>query len=241
MSQHHDEAFVKLDALFPEEDELYHDEQFHRNRILLSLSGILLLWLLLFKFWPTPQQKYESVIYETSDQVIFIDDVEITEHGSKPPPPPKPFNPVMVPDDEVVIEDIEIPELDLDDIPELGLTDFGLGADVGSDEIVGNPARPPSVVKIVEPVFPEGAQKAKIKAVIVVTFIVGLDGYVEDVSVSEIRLYDRKGERYQVVQTLDYGLVEATIQAAARWRFRPAKNKGDNVRAYAKHEFTFGI
>ena len=226
---------------FPSSNEKYHSERVYRNRFFLSVAIVLIQIIAVFTFWPTEQPEYDRIVYETSDQVVFVEDVEITQHGSKPPPPPKPFSPVPVPSDQIIEDEIELPDMIIEDVPDFGLEEFALGSDAGSSEIVGNPARAPSVVKIVEPVFPKEAQKAKLKAIVSVSFVVGLDGNVEDVSVSEIKMYNEETKKFEITTTLGFGLVDATIKAAARWKFRPARDKGREVRAYARHEFTFGM
>jgi hypothetical protein len=173
--------------------------------------------------------------------IITVDVPERTRQRAGIGAPPKPVIPVPVPSDKLVEEVIELPEFRLDlNLPTLtGLTIQGMPGEVG-EGIVSNPARPASVLRIVEPIFPEEAKAAGIRAVIVVTFVVSSEGLVSDVSVNEIRQYGKDGN-YSVTNKIGYGLVEATLRAALQWKFRPAQNQGKAVASYVRHEFSFGM
>ena len=106
--------------------------------------------------------------------------------------------------------------------------------------MVKSPQLPPSPIKIREPELPKEAKEAKIKAEVVVSFLVGKEGEVQDAFIAEIRMWDKKEESYEVVDYLGYGILEATIEAALFWRFRPAKDKGAAVRTMAEGSFYYG-
>lgn len=196
----------------------------------------------IFNFWPVPSSDNRTMQdVKVSDDVIAIDDVVMTRQQNQPPPPPKPQSPIPVPKDEIIEE--EIPELN-----EINVTDYSdslsvalRGSEGNSDKATSNPQTAPSVIRIVEPTVPQAAKEANIKAEIWVTFLVDQQGRVEEASVSQIKLFDRDTGNTRDVQTIGYGLTEATLNAALQWKFRPAKDDGEIVRAYTKHIFTFGF
>lgn len=214
------------------------------NRFLVYLAASLLLTIAAFKFWPSNEiGAFPLAVVSTFEEplMIAVDVPERTRQRAGVGAPSKPVIPLPVPTDRLVEDVIELPEfrLDLNLQPLTGLTTQGMPGEAG-DGIVSNPARPASVLRIVEPIFPEEAQAAGLRAVIVVTFVVSSEGLVSDVSVKEIRLYSKDGN-YSVTNKIGYGLVEATLRAALQWKFRPAQNEGKAVASYVRHEFSFGM
>lgn len=225
---------------FPHDGEHEIDGQF-LNRVLTAIFLVELFVFLLFVFWPNPNPLQPERIIYTSEDAVALETVEITQHRSRPPPPPPPIAPIPVPNDVIIPDEIVIPDVVLPEAPVFTEGELGLGQDEGSEQIVGNPSRPPSVIKIVEPIFPTEAQKANVKAIIVIAFLVNSDGSVEEAHVAEIRRFNNETKVFEKVDKIGFGLVQAALQAAAKWRFRSAKNAGKNVRAYTQHEFTFGL
>lgn len=193
-----------------------------------------------FKLWPE-SEKEQPVFPSFEKEAIFVEEMVVTRQADAPAAPPKPQVPVPVPNDEVIEEIIEFPEfedfIDGDELSEAIST-----GQMGDEErISGNPDRPPRVVKIVEPPMPDEAKRAGIKAIIFVNFLVNSDGSVKEAYISEIRKYDASGDNYEVVQSLGYGLARASLEAAYKWKFRPANERGENVGAYTQNSFTFGF
>ena len=216
----------------------------YRIRILSAIVAAELIILAFVKFWPTPATSSKSFQEDDfSEDVIMFEDAVVTRQVSGPPPPPKPTAPIPEPTDEVIEE--EITELDDVQFSEYAdsLSESIIGKQ-GNDDgpIAGSPEHPPRITRIVEPATPEAAQQANIKAEITVNFLVGTDGRVEEASIEQIRLYDGPDSPdYTVVETIDYGITEATLDAALQWKFQPAQNNGRPVRAYTRQIFTFGF
>lgn len=213
----------------------------YRVRILSCIVVVEILVLALFNLWPAQEQDktFQDVVFSEDD--VMMEEVVITKQQESPPPPPKPQVPVPVPNDEIIEEDVvELDNLNLSDYSD-SLSTRMMGARGNSDQAMSNPQTGPSVVRIVEPTVPEAAKQAKVKAEIWVNFLVNKEGQVEEANISEIRLYDDETDSYRVVNTIDYGITEATIKAALQWKFRPAKNNGQIVKAYTKHIFTYGF
>ena len=199
-----------------------------------------LIMLALITFWPEQKEErtYQDIVY--TDQNILVEEVQITTQESSPPPPPKPQVPVPVPNDQVIEEQVlELEDIDLS-IEQDPLALEGLSTAGNNNQVASNPQLPPSVVRIVEPTVPEAAKKANIKAEIWVSFLVNKKGEVEEATISQIRVYEDEND-FRLVETINYGLPEATLEAALKWKFRPAKNNGQLVKAYTKHIFTYGF
>lgn len=198
-----------------------------------------ILFILLFRFWPDYSEEPELVYRDSfvMDEIL-LDDITITRQGRETPPPPVPpriDNPEPV--DDIVEVELDFEELfDPEVLPDEGLPD----PEGDSDEVVAYPSQPANVSRIVEPVIPSEFRRQNIRAQIVVTFVIGRDGVVEDVSINELRLYDRSEQEFKTVEHIGFGIEDATIEAAMRWRFRPAYDDDRLVRSLARHTFTFG-
>lgn len=199
-----------------------------------------LIFLGVFKLWPTHLAPQTSKTWEFYENEIFTERMIATQQITSPASPPRPQVPVPVPNEQIIEEEIEF--IDFNDLISLEPIGEGEVGQMGSgDKIVGKPQRAPRLLKIVEPATPVEAQKAGIIAEVLVTFLVSKEGEVEDIYVSEIRKYNQKGSSYEVVQSIGYGLIEASLEAAKQWRFRPATNDGVPVRAYTTQIFSFGF
>jgi hypothetical protein len=207
-----------------------------------SVVVVLLVFIVFVRWIPfADTSKLELAVIENQDEPFFfvVDIPERTLQGGRLGMPPKPVIPLPVPSDRILDEEVVLTELKIDDSPIAG-NGLVAGAGEAAGQVMSNPGKPASVLKIVEPVFPDEAQRAGIRAVLAVTFLVNADGNVTDVSVNEIRKYDKTGA-YEVTNRIGYGLVESTLRAAMLWRFRPARHNGKPVSSYVKHEFSFGM
>lgn len=195
-----------------------------------------------FHFWPvpeTPDKIYQDTDF--SEDVLAVEDIVRTEQQNQPAVPPRPQVPIPEPTDEVIEEEItEIDDLNIAETSD-SLSVAMLGNEGDSDEPVSNPQTSPSVIRIVEPTVPDAAKQERIKAEIWVNFLVNEQGNVEEASISQIKLYDRETGEVQDLSSIDYGLTEATLNAALQWKFRPAQNNGEAVKTYTRHIFTFGF
>lgn len=205
----------------------------------MTIVSILIL-ISIFKFWP--EQVREAVSFVSfDDEAIIVEEMIITRQANAPASPPKPQTPIPVPNDEVLEEIIDFPELDdLLNTDPLSIENT-TGQRGDEERISGNPDRAPRVVKIFEPIIPDEAKAANIKALITINFTVLKDGTVKEAYISEIRKYRDNGSEYDIVMDIGYGILEATIEAAYKWKFRPATERGENVGAYAQDVFTFGF
>lgn len=215
-------------------------ESNYKVRILSCIVLVEIIAIAIINFWPVQDgggTNYRDVSY--SDEDIMFEEVEITRQESRPPPPPKPRVPIPVPNDQVIEEEIpDLEELNISDDYD-PLSEGIVGEEGDSDRVVSNPQSGPSVIRIVEPTTPDEAKKANIKVEVWVTFLVDQEGRVEEANISQIRLYD--GNEFETVQSIGYGITESTLKAALQWKFRPATDNGQPVKAYTRHIFTYGF
>jgi TonB family protein len=69
----------------------------------------------------------------------------------------------------------------------------------------------PKLIRRIEPVYPDSAQKAGITGVVILNCVVGTDGKVTNMT---------------VVKSLSHGLTEQAKRAVRQWRFEPATRDG---------------
>jgi len=216
-------------------------ENGYRIRVLVAIAVVELLVIGVFNLWPVSESTSTRQQIDFSDDAIALEDVVRTEQQSSPPPPPKPQIPIPEPTDEVIEEDpIELDDLNVSKYSD-SLSVEMIGSEGDADKPVSSPQVAPQVIHIVEPTVPDAAKKADIKAEIWVNFLVDEEGKVEEASITEVVLYDQESGEKRTVDRIDYGLTEATLTAALQWRFRPARNNGQPVKAYSRKIFTFGF
>lgn len=210
------------------------------NRFLMAVLAVQIMLILIIKFWPTATITQE-VYYEDSprDQVL-IDEIQITQQRSSPPPPPRPQIPQPVPSDEIIEVELDI-DLNLE-VPEMPDLEPGTGTAFAGEEstIVSNPQIPPTVVRIVEASTPPGVpSELRGNVEMIVNFLVDENGNVEEASIVEIRKYNNGDDDYEVVPFIEHGLMDAVLRAALQWRFRPARQDGESVRAHTRQRFNY--
>ncbi len=195
--------------------------------------------LLLIHFWPQTEYIPQLDFEIPPQEQVFLDDIEVTRQETSPPPPPRPVLPVPVPTDEIIEVELDIDfDIELPELPELE-EGFGTGQFGDEERIVSNPQIPPTVVRIVEAPSPEGVpDRYKGNLEMIVNFLVDTNGDVEEVSIREIRLYDEHGE-YEELPFVQYGLMDAVLRAAMQWKFRPARQDGEPVKAFTRQRFNY--
>lgn len=213
----------------------------YRLRVMVCIALTEVLLLLIIHFWPVEITGNSSRDIDFNEGRILIEQVVITQQQSAPPPPTKPQIPIPVPNDQVIEEEIIIlQDFDISQYADSLFVGKG-GAAGNADRVVKNPQKSPSIIRIVEPTVPDAAQKAGVKAQIWVNLLIDKRGDVVEANISKILLYDEETEDFRQVPRIDYGLTEATINAALQWEFRPATDNGQPVKAYSEQIFSFGF
>ncbi|WP_441000509.1 energy transducer TonB [Fodinibius sp. SL11] len=216
-------------------------ERGYHIRIMAALIVVEVIAILFFSFWPVNESTSINQKIDFSDDTIAIEDVVRTKQQNSPPPPPKPQTPIPEPTDEIIEEEpIELDDLNVSKYSD-SLSVEMIGSDGDADQPVSSPQVAPQVIHIVEPTVPEAAKKVNIKAEVWVNFLVDTDGKVEEASIAEVVLYDQESGEKRTVDRINYGLTEATLTAALQWKFRPARNNGQPVKAYSRQIFTYGF
>ncbi len=101
----------------------------------------------------------------------------------------------------------------------------------GGERFVERPERSPRSTGTQFPVYPDAARRAGVRARVRGRVLVKSGGQGVSVEVVERTLIDRRG-REQVVARLPYGLEESALTAARNTQYAPARDAGENVRAY---------
>lgn len=211
----------------------------YRLRILLCLVLVEIFAIALFIYWPETQkndQLSQNVSFDENE--IYFNNAIITRQQSSPPPPPRPQAPVPEPSDEIIEEEISLDAVEIEDYGE-ELSEDELGLEGEGDQAVEDPEVTPRVQHIVEPSTPKAARQAGVNVKVWVNLLIGRNGEVEEATISEIQVYDEDSGEYQTVNDANYGLAEAALDAALKWRFRPARDEGQPVKAYSLQVFTF--
>lgn len=216
----------------------------YRLRVLGGTAVALLVLIGAFRLWPPPSTDSDGLYTSIPQEHVLIEEVQQTRQSQREPPPPAPMVPIPVPNDVVLPE--EIVEFEL---PTLAAKDPGQGEDPIQSEgdtedipaFVPVADEKPRPLRYVEPEFPKEASKRKIKAQVDVRVIVNQQGQVTDLEIVALKLLNDAGSVLEQVEQLGYGIEEAALDAARRWRFRPAKFRGRTVSTYHLLEFKFGV
>src|SRR5690625_5201146 len=203
------------------------------------MVAILLLMSRIARFWPESEYAPPSELTILEQDTLRPEDVITTTQASPPASSPLPEAPVPGPAGEVIDVELELDfELDPSDLtsrePGRGEGESGEAA-----RISGNPDRPPSVVRIVEATarqFVPEQDRGQLE--IIVNFLVDETGAVEAAHIMEDRLYGEDGS-YESLSSVPDDLAEAVIQAAMQWRFRPARDEGEVVKAFVRQRFNY--
>jgi hypothetical protein len=190
---------------------------------------------LMVLFWPALKPGHKQQTYHPVNNETHLLLPVITHQQSSPPPPPAPKVPVPVPNDQPIKVKFEhFPKkISLNISDSLSVT-AGSGGQ-GKNNIVGNPAVGPRVVRIVEPSY---ENKTENRYEITVRFLVNKKGRVDEAKITAIYQLDENGNRTKKVTHINPVIRKKVIEASLNWRFKPAKDHGKPVRAYTKNYFT---
>ena len=211
-------------------------------RMMGSLCGVLMLFIALFK-WPMSPRTHTTyqALPTFSNEDIILQPMIVTRQNVGAAAPPKPLVPVLAPEYRLIEQDfltIERPNLLLDEIEQAQNTSSGwLGEE---QKITGDPDRIARIKKIVEPFYSVEALSSNDQYIIGVEMIIDATGMVVDAYVSSIELILENGERVRREQ-VQYGILEAIIEATFKWEFTPAFKEGRPVKTQRTELFLFGM
>ncbi len=180
----------------------------------ISLIIALSLIIVAFKFFP--DVKPPTKIMKVEQEIVDVEDIDITKQENRPPPPPRPPIPIEAPSDEA-LEDVEIasselqptedvapppPKEDEDEIYFVAVEDL--------PEPVGGIAAIQAAV-----VYPEIAKRAGVEGTVYIEAYVDESGNVT---------------RTAVVKGIGAGCDEAAQAAVSKTKFKPGKQRGKPVK-----------
>lgn len=199
-----------------------------------------LLVIAIFKFWPKKELIVQTPIF-FENETLVVEEMIITRQSNAPAAPPKPQIPIPIPNDKLIDDYLEFPELEtLISFDSLSVsTTTGQRGD--EERISGNPDITPRIIKIVEPTLTKSATRSGIKSMILVNFLVSSQGIVKEAYIAEIKLYKGKSNQFEIVEDLQYGILNDVLEAAYKWRFKPANENGEAVGAYIQETFLIGF
>lgn len=199
----------------------------------------------------------------TQPETITLQFIEPTRQPPPPayippaPPPPTTSDlpPEEVPDEQIVeqiVRDLPLPTPPVPTMtarpapsaptlpgpPSLPAPPAPPGPPPAATRIVERPERSPRLVRASLPVYPAQAQREGVRARATVRVLISEGGQVLDATVTERVLLDKRDEE-TVVASLPYGLEAAALDAARRHLFRPARDDGERVRAWAVISLSF--
>ncbi|HEY4612798.1 MAG TPA: energy transducer TonB [Bacteroidota bacterium] len=181
----------------------------------IALIIALALSIVAFKFFPdlAPPKK----ILSSTQEVVDIEDIDITKQENRPPPPPRPPIPIEAPGDQQ-LEDVDIMSSEVDitkDAPppppkqdEEEETYF-----VAVEELPEPLNGIAGIQSLV--VYPEIAKRAGVEGTVFVEAFVDENGIVTKTS---------------VVKGIGAGCDEAAMKAVEKTKFKPGKQRGKSVK-----------
>lgn len=195
-------------------------------------------------WWPDAREAPVRLEDTGRREVVDITLVEQTVQRARepiPPPPPVQAPPVERPDEVVLADeplDLELPE-------EMSSVDRSSppGRPGDNEEHVGpggSADERPRPIRLVEPNYTPEARREGVRARIVVEVLVNEEGRVEDRRIIDRVIFDEAADSSRTVSHIGYGLEEAALSAAEKWRFRPVRRDGAAVPAYTRVTFSFG-
>lgn len=188
------------------------------NTVMFSLAMVILIFILAFKI---NVQGKEIIPYEMDEQeIVKMEQVEITKQIKTPPPPPRPVVPVEVPDEEVIEDEIIDLNADLDLDAPLDLPPPPPPVEDDEPEIFVVVEQQPELIGGIASLqkgikYPDIARKAGIEGRVFVQFVVDENGNVLNPV---------------VVRGIGGGCDEEAIKAVKRQKFIPGRQRGRPVK-----------
>ena len=181
-----------------------------------EVAMIIALFLIIVAFKFFPQVKPPAKIMKVEQEIVDVEDIDITKQENRPPPPPRPPIPIEAPGDEA-LDDVDIASSELQPTEEVAPPppkeedeEVYFVAVEDLPEPVGGIAAIQGAV-----VYPEIAKRAGVEGTVYV------EAYVNE-----------RGEvtKTLVVKGIGAGCDEAAQAAVAKTKFKPGKQRGKPVK-----------
>lgn len=198
----------------------------------ISVILSLLLMIVAFKFFP--QLEKQEVVLEQAQELVNVQDVDITRQENKPPPPPKPPIPIEAPSDNV-LEDIEIGNTEIDE--EANVAPPPPPPKAETKKVEEEPVFFVAVEEMPEPiggieaiqkkiVYPEIAKRAGVEGRVFIKAFVDEQGNVT---------------KTEVIKGIGAGCDEAAEAAVRSSKFKPGKQRGKAVKVQVSVPILFKL
>jgi hypothetical protein len=211
-------------------------------RMMGAVCGVLILFIALFKWPMEPRSNLSQQQQKTiSEEELVLQPMIVTRQNVGAAAPPKPIVPALAPEYRLIEEDfltIERPNLLVDEFEQSRNNSTGWVGD--EQKITGDPDRVARIKKIVEPSYTNDALASSEQYIIGVEMVIDSSGKVVEAYISSIEQLLSNGERIRREQ-VQYGILEAIIEAAFLWEFSPAVKEGRPVRTQKTELFLFGL
>ncbi len=182
----------------------------------LEIAFIISLALLIVAFKFFPDIGSPAKILSQQQEIVDVEDIDITKQENRPPPPPRPLIPIEAPSDEV-LDDVTIQDTEIkltEDVPPPPPRD-------DEDEIyfvaVEDLPEPIGGISAIQSkvVYPEIAKRAGVEGTVYIEAFVDENGNVT---------------RTSVVKGIGAGCDEAAMSAVQKVKFKPGKQRGKPVK-----------
>jgi len=180
-----------------------------------ALVVALALAIVAFKFFPRLERPPQ--ILQVEQEIVDVEDIDVTRQENRPPPPPRPPIPIESPSDEA-LDDVEIANTELDVTEDVAPPppsnddedEIYFVAVEDLPEPVGGIA---AIQRMVD--YPEIAKRAGVEGTVYVEAFVNEEGVVT---------------RTRVVKGIGAGCDEAAEAAVKKVQFKPGKQRGKPVK-----------
>lgn len=234
-------------------------ERSHVTRALACLAASLAVTNIVFTAWPGEMRSPEPLPLPPPQEMIALEEIAQTTQVTPayiPPPPLDDRLPLSeVPDDRVleeVLRDVPLAPLPRFEgtatgesvapmqpgppgpppAPSAGPPQAAPAPTPSSDRLVETPDQSPRVTRQAFPSYPDAARREGVRARVRVRVVVSSGGQPSDPQIVE-RVVLKGNGREEAVGSLPFGMDAAALEAARRHLFRPARDGGERVRAYA--------
>jgi len=203
--------------------------------IYVEVGLVVSLLLLILAFRANIHREGDLEIESLEQEVVQMEDIQVTKQIVKPPPPPRPPVPVEVPNDEIIDDD----DLDLDASLDIEEPLANLPPPPPPEEDEEEPE--PEIFVVVEEMpaligglgeiqrkikYPEIARKAGVEGRVILQFIVDENGNVTDPA---------------VVRGIGAGCDEEALRVVREAKFKPGKQRGKAVKVKMALPITFKL
>lgn len=181
-----------------------------------ALIIALALMIVAFKFFP--DVKPPKKIAVSTQEVVDVEDIDITKQENRPPPPPRPPIPIESPSDEA-LDDVMILNTELDVARDVAPPPPKQDEDEADTYFVAVEDLPEPIGGIAgiqaKVVYPEIARRAGVEGIVYV------EAYVDE---------NGSMTKTIIVKGIGAGCDEAAAAAVSKTRFKPGKQRGKPVK-----------